>query len=574
MNGVQFTVSAILLLSLLCAVALLVYAFRRRRLLSTRYFFPLTLSAIVYAFGYLCSVNSTAPEQARFWSYFQYLAIPFQPYLWLMMTLEYLEIPKKLQRVAAIGGLYHPALLLLIFYTNPLHHRYITAERFISNGYFMLRVTEKGILYDVMIVSGTLICLLCVAAYIHAFASSAREHRGGIATMAAALLPPWMAVYATASPLNTLLLDYLPVATVLSVLLYMAAMFRFRMFRFIPIAYEKVFRTSGEGILLADMTGRIIDANGVMTGLYPELASLPGEMTLPRFAEGHAELAGLLTAPDGVLYACEAGGGTKHYRAQLTDIHAQSGRNMGQILAVSDVTLLIEHQKRLETDARAARAEAETSELSFLQAQIKPHFLNNTLSVIASMISVEPNEAKALIGRLGEHLADCYYFDSASPSVSLEKELESVDTYVAIEKARFRRRLEYHPAGGDIPPVMIPRLVLQPLVENAIRHGLLPKAGGGHVWLTIRSGEDGIRFEVRDDGVGMPEEKAGRLLLGSGDTRSIGLSNIHTRLQKHYGTGLEIESRPGAGTKVAFCIPHDPGAEGREAYDSYHRAGR
>ncbi|MDF2986979.1 MAG: signal transduction histidine kinase, LytS [Eubacterium sp.] len=557
MNIAKITVSAILFVTIICGVVLLVYVVRRRRLLSTRYFFPLIISAIVYSFGYLCAVNSDTVEQAEFWSYIQYLAIPVQPYIWLMMTLEYVEADKKLQRLASIVGLYHPIIYALIFYTNPLHHQYISTAKFVSNGYFMVRVTEKEILFWVMVLSGTMICTACVIAYIYAFLASAKEHRIGIVTMALTLLPPWLAVYFTASPINTLRLDYLPVAAVFSALLYVMGVFRFRMFQFIPIAYEKVFRKSAEGILLADMTGHIIDANNAIAEMYPELSRLSGSLILSPFLESHPELKELSTNSAGILYEWDDSGTVKHYRAQLTSIDAENGKRMGQILSINDVTLLVEYQRRLETAAMAARAEAETSELSFLQAQIKPHFLNNTLSVIASMITRSPDEAKALIAELGEHLSNCYYFDSASPMVMLEKELESVGTYVAIEKARFRERLNYHLLCDDIPQISLPRLVLQPLVENAIRHGILKKAGVGNVWLTIREEEKGVRFEVKDDGVGMKAETMEKLLYDGDSTHSIGLSNIHKRLQKHYGTELQIVSRLGTGTQVSFHIPRN-----------------
>jgi two-component system LytT family sensor kinase len=329
------------------------------------------------------------------------------------------------------------------------------------------------------------------------------------------------------------------------------------MFQFIPIAYEKVFRKSAEGILLADMTGHIIDANNAIAEMYPELSRLSGSLILSPFLESHPELKELSTNSAGILYEWDDSGTVKHYRAQLTSIDAENGKRMGQILSINDVTLLVEYQRRLETAAMAARAEAETSELSFLQAQIKPHFLNNTLSVIASMITRSPDEAKALIAELGEHLSNCYYFDSASPMVMLEKELESVGTYVAIEKARFRERLNYHLLCDDIPQISLPRLVLQPLVENAIRHGILKKAGVGNVWLTIREEEKGVRFEVKDDGVGMKAETMEKLLYDGDSTHSIGLSNIHKRLQKHYGTELQIVSRLGTGTQVSFHIPRN-----------------
>ncbi len=556
MNAVQYTVSAILLISLICAFILLVYVIRQRKLFATRYFFLLILSSIVYIFGYLCGINSVTAGQAQFWSYVQYLAIPILPYLWLMMTLEYVEADRRIQRFASIVGLYHPVIFMLVFYTNPLHHQYISSASFISNGYFMVRVTQKEILFRVMVFSGTLICLFCLLIYVYAFLASAKEHRKGIVTMAITLLPPWFAVYFTASPLNTLRLDYLPVASALSALLYVMGVFYFRMFRFIPIAYEKVFRKSMEGILLADITGRIIDANEALVELYPELSRLSKSLMLPDFLKNHSELERVSTNSESILYEWKSNLITKHYRAQLTDIRSGEGRQIGWIFTVNDVTLLVEQQRQLEAAALAARSEAETSELSFLQAQIKPHFFNNTLSVIASMITRCPEEAKELIAELGEHLANCYYFDSGSPMVALEKELESVNTYVAIEKARFRERLNYHLLCISLPGLLIPRLVLQPLVENSIRHGILKKSGAGNVWLTIKEEGTCVRFEIRDDGVGMEEETLKKILCDTDNIHSIGLSNIHRRLQKHYGEGLQIASRQGEGTQVTFRIPN------------------
>ncbi len=571
MNMIQAIVCAVLVISLLCAVLLLAYTLRQRQLLATRYFFVLVMTSILYTFGYLMQINAASAQQARIWYYVQYLVIPFQPYLWLMMTLEYLEVDRKFMKKAEWIALYHPILYMLIFYTNPLHKAYVTSSAFRYNGYFYVWVTQKGILFWGMVVSGTMICIFCVVVYLYYYFASPREHRIGVLTLLLTLLPPWFAVYFTASRFNTLRLDYLPVAAVISAILYVVSVLRFRMFQFMPIAYEKIFQRSPEGILLTDITGRIVDVNPSFCQLFPELKGGTKRKMLEDFLSQHPELDKQKMQKEELIFEKWLQQNCRFYRAGISALYASNGKKMGEILTVTDVTLLVEHQKNLEDAVTTAREEAKTSELSFLQAQIKPHFLNNTLSVIGAMITRNPLEARALIAELGEHLANCYYFDSTSPMTALEKELESVQTYVNIEQARFRERIGYRLECGEIPDMQIPRLVLEPLVENAIRHGILKKSGKGYVTLSIEKKGNCVCFSVRDDGVGMSRETIRAILGQEGKEHSIGISNIHKRLRMHYGRGLSIKSVPGAGTVVSFCVP---GKEKGERNDFHNCSGR
>ena len=229
---------------------------------------------------------------------------------------------------------------------------------------------------------------------------------------------------------------------------------------------------------------------------------------------------------------------------------------IGKILTVNDITLYAQNKKTLEQIAVIAIDKAETNEISFLQAQINPHFLNNTLSVIGAMIKRDPDGAKELIGNLGEYLANSCYFDNTSPMVLLKDELEAVNTYIFIENKRFGERLKYHTIWQHVPNISVPRLILQPLIENSIRHGILRKADGGNVWLIIYEEDMRVFFEIKDDGVGIAPAKMLGLTWKENKRQGIGLYNIHSRLLKYYGEGLKIESEPGKGTSVRFSIPY------------------
>lgn len=195
------------------------------------------------------------------------------------------------------------------------------------------------------------------------------------------------------------------------------------------------------------------------------------------------------------------------------------------------------------------------SEVSFLQAQIKPHFLYNALSVIASLITANPQEARRLIVSFSEYLRTSFDFAGSEHMIPLEEELALVNAYVDIERARFGSRLEYSQEIDDISGISIPRLVLQPLVENAIRHGIFYLPTGGSVQLHVKKGISNLNFTVTDTGVGMSQAQAANLL--TNQARGVGIPNIHKRLLRYYGQGLSIQSSPSQGTTVSFSVPLD-----------------
>lgn len=196
------------------------------------------------------------------------------------------------------------------------------------------------------------------------------------------------------------------------------------------------------------------------------------------------------------------------------------------------------------------------AEVAFLQAQIKPHFLFNTLNAISSFCDTEPAYAQKLIDEFSNYLRMSFDFKDPEMYIPLERELSLVRSYVEIERARFGDilQVEYDIDAGINP--QIPLLSIQPLVENAIHHGLRRKGGGGTVSISIKNLSEGVQVAVSDNGQGMTPEKLSLLLMPEGN-RGIGLWNIDKRLKQLYGKGLIIESAQGKGTRVSFVIPSE-----------------
>ena len=198
---------------------------------------------------------------------------------------------------------------------------------------------------------------------------------------------------------------------------------------------------------------------------------------------------------------------------------------------------------------------AVASETKFLQAQIKPHFLYNALNTISALCIDDGEKASDLIDYLCIYLRNSFNTGDQTDLVNLEKELEIVTAYVEIEKARFGEKIRVEYEIDYDTKCMLPPLVLQPLVENSIRHGLVKKEGGGTVRVGIYQSVDGIYFAVSDDGAGIAQENPADLLNYAGGNDGVGLININKRLVKNFGHGLKIQSKPGEGTVVSFFIP-------------------
>jgi two-component system LytT family sensor kinase len=202
----------------------------------------------------------------------------------------------------------------------------------------------------------------------------------------------------------------------------------------------------------------------------------------------------------------------------------------------------LEEQERLLAEAR----------LAALTSQINPHFLFNTLNSVSSLIRTNPNQARVMVVKLSKVLRRLLRkHENFSP---LRDELNFIEDYLSIEVIRFGDKLRFETdVATDTLDMLVPTMVLQPLVENSIKHGLSSKVEGGTIRIRTHRTETRLHLLVEDDGVGIPEEKLGNLLEHGG----IGVSNVNERLKVLFGAEYRmwIESQPGKGTRVQIEVP-------------------
>ncbi len=207
-----------------------------------------------------------------------------------------------------------------------------------------------------------------------------------------------------------------------------------------------------------------------------------------------------------------------------------------------------EEAERLEERAEALEAQLTEARLEALRMQLNPHFLFNTLHAVSTLVDRDPNGVRRMIARLSELLR--HVLDEEAPQeVPLSEELDFLDDYFEIQSIRFQGRLD---TDVDVPTSLsdaqVPNLILQPLAENAIKHGASQVRGVGRIEVRARRADDVLVLSVTDNGPGLPEAQE----------EGLGLRNVRARLEELYGENqsLSLESLDDGGTRAVLRIPH------------------
>ncbi|MFC5732448.1 ATP-binding protein [Cytobacillus gottheilii] len=197
-------------------------------------------------------------------------------------------------------------------------------------------------------------------------------------------------------------------------------------------------------------------------------------------------------------------------------------------------------------------------EAAWLQAQIRPHFLYNTLNTILYLQEEDPDKMRRMLEAFIIYLQSSFDFQNSMRLVPIQYELELVKAYLFIQQERFQEKLEVNWEVEEDLHVMIPPLSIQPIVENALQHGILPGKSRGKLLISIARESEGVNITISDNGIGMTKQKMNEIL--SDDrlkNRGVGVYNTNLRLKKLYGTGLQMTSSLGQGTTISFKVKNE-----------------
>ncbi len=233
----------------------------------------------------------------------------------------------------------------------------------------------------------------------------------------------------------------------------------------------------------------------------------------------------------------------------------QSGANdfLHKPLDLTELKTRVRNLMMMKESARTATK----MEVAFLQAQIKPHFLYNVLNSILALSYMDVEKSRKLITSFASFLRESFVFSNTNKLVPLEKELSLLHSYVEIEQARFPEKIQFELTCSRTLNCKIPPLLLQPIVENAIRHGITKRPEGGRVRVTIEQVHDHVVFHIADNGVGMSEKQIEDILNRQpGNLDGVGLVNIIKRIKQFNGSSLSIASDVMTGTAITIRLPY------------------
>ncbi|MHA7963416.1 hybrid sensor histidine kinase/response regulator [Paenibacillus sp. CAU 1782] len=249
-------------------------------------------------------------------------------------------------------------------------------------------------------------------------------------------------------------------------------------------------------------------------------------------------------------------------RSQPADVYAGFSAGANDYLTKPVDGLELKYRVWSLTTLKRSVTERLRMEAAYLQAQIHPHFLFNTLSSILALSDIDSEKMRMLAEAFTSYLRISFHFLNAGELVVLSHELELVRAYLYIEKERFEERLNVNWEIQQEIHLYLPPLSIQPLVENAVKHGIMSLSRGGTITIAIQRQNDEVVIEIRDNGKGMTQDKADKLLKQAFDRNGgIGIANTHRRLIQHYGKGLMIKSIPDQGTSISFRIPDRQAAQ-------------
>jgi two-component system, LytTR family, sensor kinase len=224
---------------------------------------------------------------------------------------------------------------------------------------------------------------------------------------------------------------------------------------------------------------------------------------------------------------------------------------LATVMAVA-VPIKIWNNTRIEMNLEQHQQLLLKARMAALSSQINPHFLFNTLNTVASLIRYDPDQARVVVLKLGNILRRL--LRKHETFVALQEELNFIDDYLDIEVARFGRdnlQIFKHVDQNSLD-AFVPSMLLQPIIENSLKHGLAAKLAGGQITIRTSLSDGRLVIEVEDNGAGIPEERMPQVYVDG-----IGISNVHERLRVLYGNDfqLQISSRQGAGTLIHIEVP-------------------
>ncbi|MEN6314785.1 MAG: histidine kinase N-terminal 7TM domain-containing protein [Clostridiaceae bacterium] len=494
----------------------------------------------------------------------QYIPITTIPVLYLYLSLcfsrkDYLLKKKYLPYLLVIM----PVVLNILLWTDPYHGLIRQALHLNAEGIVPTIGKRFGVtmlpfaVYNFSLTAATLVILA------NTWMDKHFHYRDQAKYLFLGLLIPTCTNFLHFFGVDFYNIDMTPFSFAITGILLTYGIFRHGLFDLVPIALSHIVNEMKPGLIVYDKSLRLIDINP--SAIY--ILGVGGQRIIGQpVSDAFAHVPELVqvieqrrSCKNEISYCDD--NSRSSFEVTVTHLENTKGTSLGWMAQIYDITERKTAEDKLKQDKenamllyKNAEQTSISNESAFLQAQIKPHFLYNALNVIAVLCRVDSEKARELILDLSNYMHHSFDFKNLEKYIAFEEELEFIQAYVRIEQARFKDRVNVIYEIDDTEGLRLSPLLLQPLVENAIRHGIRKNETGRTVVLRVKNLKEHYLIEIEDDGAGMTPEQLEAIQQGQG-SGGVGLANIQKRLRMLYGTQLFIESRQGIGTKVTMTLP-------------------
>lgn len=344
MVNFQTILSGFLMASAMFTFFVFIYMYRQNNRI-TKYFSFFSLSISLYSFGYAIELFSGTFDRILFWNYFQYLGLPFIPAFWIIFTLEYSN--KRTDFVTKLGIFLIPILTFFFRYTSNLNHLYYASIQYTTNDFFPVLYIIKGPWYWVHGIFITLCFIVSNYIYFLLYKKSSGQIRRQSMLMLIASLLPWISFLSDLLNLSPLGIDYGPFAITSSVVIFLIAFLRYQFLNIKPLARDKVFESTNDGIIVLDANNNIIDFNPSAATIFPGLKENGIGKNVRSFFEANESLVNSILHSKEFQYKIINDNKKRHYRVNTVQILESRDREVGSLVTLTEITKYMEMMEKL-----------------------------------------------------------------------------------------------------------------------------------------------------------------------------------------------------------------------------------
>jgi signal transduction histidine kinase len=502
-------------------------SFRKWKLDVAKYCALVMLAASIYSFGNAFEVVSTSLEQAKLWIKVQYIGIPFITTLWLILVIIYTGHQALLKKWVMPLLFVIPFLILIFHFTNDLHHLFYRDIQFDPSGSNLSpALLSKGPWYWVHISYVYLEAAVGMVFFIPMYSKAVPIVRKQVVMLMLGAAAPWLCNFIYLAAPDQVNFDLTPIGFTFSGLIYIWGIYRFNLLRLVPVAYQRVFETMQDGVIILDYDHNLSHVNDAARGFFEELNTWNGHsISVNELFALSPDLLAKITASDHneSQISIRNGEGTRYYHVKISVIYDQSGMVLGKLIIFSDVTEVTLYQEQLLANAN----------------QLKE--LNAFKDKLFAVVTRDIRDPLAMLVNLTEIIEEDF-IDSGSEESRIFQEISSQvrDTHQLVENLldwfRSRRgKINFHPLVWDLAPIvrqvvnsMKNRLemkniqmtvsaqdgaqvyadkeMVEMIVRNLLFNAIKYTEKDGHIHIEVVSNTDRVTVSVKDSGVGVDRE--------------------------------------------------------------------